>query len=157
MKIKKTVLCVLCALCAVLCLVSCGKETAKTIDLAALREQMKTQAGIADATDLAADRLESLYGIALEDVKEAACFLSMGAAFPDEVLMIEATDAAAAARIAEKLNVHMEELRVQAQNYDAQSYALFEKCKVGTAGTYVTLFCSPKAEQLQSIFDAAAK
>ena len=51
----------------------------------------------------------------------------------------------------------MEELRVQAQNYDAQSYALFEKCKVGTAGTYVTLFCSPKAEQLQSIFDAAAK
>ncbi len=157
MKIKKTVLCVLCALCAVLCLVSCGKETAKTIDLAALREQMKTQAGIADATDLAADRLESLYGIAPEDVKEAACFLSMGAAFPDEVLMIEATDAAAAARIAEKLNVHMEELRVQAQNYDAQSYALFEKCKVGTAGTHVTLFCSPKAEQLQSIFDAAAK
>lgn len=157
MKIKKTVLCVLCVLCAVLCLVSCGKETAKTIDLAALREQMKTQAGIADATDLAADRLESLYGIAPEDVKEAACFLSMGAAFPDEVLMIEATDAAAAARIAEKLNVHMEELRVQAQDYDAQSYALFEKCKVGTAGTYVTLFCSPKAEQLQSIFDAAAK
>lgn len=156
MKLKKTVVCAIALVCALLCLVSCGKADAKKIDLAALRGQMKTQAEITDATDLAADRLESLYGIAAEDVKDSACFLSMGAAFPDEVIMIEATDAAAAARIAEKLNVHMDELRVQAQNYDAQSYALFEKCKVMTSGMYVTLFCSPKTEQLQSMFDAAA-
>ena len=141
------------ALVLALTVAACGGAATVSVDL----EQVKTQmlGELADPLELPQERLTELYGIEQEDLKSAACIITMGGAFPDEIIMTEAVDAAAAQRIAQKLEARLADVTNQAQNYDAESYALLEKCKVQTAGNYVTLFISAQNEQLQQIFDAA--
>lgn len=148
----KKIICLLLAL--MLVLSGCGAEPV-TKDITAIKDTILSQLQITDAMDLPAERLLDLYGIETAQIKTSACFITMGGAFPDEIVMVEATDAAAAKAVAEKLNARLADVKNQAQNYDAESYALLEKCKVTTTGTYVTLFISAKSEAMQSIFDKA--
>ena len=148
----KKIICLLLAL--MLVLSGCGAEPV-TKDITAIKDNILSQLQITDAMDLPAERLLDLYGIETAQIKTSACFITMGGAFPDEIVMVEATDAAAAKAVAEKLNARLADVKNQAQNYDAESYALLEKCKVTTTGTYVTLFISAKSEAMQSIFDKA--
>ncbi len=140
----------------VLCLAfaGCGAES-KEIDLAALRDKMISEVPIQDAMNLKTERLESLYGIEEKDVKQQACFITMGGTFPDEVLMIEAPDSDAAKRVEEKLQSRLSQVMTQSKNYDAENYALLQKCAVKKSGNYVTLFISAKYAELQALFDAA--
>lgn len=148
----KKIICVLLAL--MLVLSGCGAEPV-TKDIAAIKDTILSQLEIADAIDLPKERLLDLYGIDAAGVKDSACFITMGGAFPDEIIMVETVDAAAAKAVAEKLEVRLADAKNQAENYDAESYALLEKCKVTTTGLYVTLFISAKNEAMQSIFDNA--
>ena len=77
----------------------------------------------------------------------------MGGTFPDEILMIEAVDSDAAKRIEEQLQSRLEQVMAQSKNYDAENYALLQKCAVKKTGNYVTLFISAKYAELQKIFD----
>ena len=79
----------------------------------------------------------------------------MGGTFPDEVLMIEAPDSDAAKRVEEKLQSRLSQVMTQSKNYDAENYALLQKCAVKKSGNYVTLFISAKYAELQALFDAA--
>lgn len=148
----KKIICLLLAL--MLMLAGCGQE-AITKDLTAIKGSILSQLEIADAMNLPAERLLDLYGIEAAQIKTSACFITMGGAFPDEIVMVEAVDAAAAKTVSQKLEARLADVKNQAQNYDAESYALLEKCKVTTTGTYVTLFISAKSEAMQSIFDNA--
>ena len=148
----KKIICLLLSL--MLVLSGCGAEPV-TKDIIAIKDTILSQLQITDAMDLPAERLLDLYGIETAQIKTSACFITMGGAFPDEIVMVEATDAAAAKAVAEKLNARLADVKNQAQNYDAESYALLEKCKVTTTGLYVTLFISAKSESMQSIFDKA--
>lgn len=142
---------------ATLCvLAACGGSTEDvTVDLAAVKTQIISSLEISDPLDIPADRLYDLYTIDPETVKDSACFITMGGAFPDEIVMVQAVDAAAAKQIAQKLQNRLADVTNQAQNYDAESFALLEKCKVETAGTYVHLFISAKSAQMRTIFDNA--
>ena len=154
MKKLITIIClvlVLCTLCA------CGGEEAKVIDIAKVKSDIVSQLSIADPMDVQADRLMDLYGIEAKDVKTAACFVTMDGVFPDEIIMVEAADASAASRVAEKLESRLTEVKNQSASYDAENYALAQKCKVTKTGNYVTLFISAKHEEMQKIFDSAAK
>ena len=142
---------ILCMLCA------CGGEEAKVIDITKVKSDIVSQIGITEPMDVKADRLMDLYGIAATDVKTAACFVTMDGVFPDEIIMVEAVDASAASRIAEKLESRLSEVKNQSASYDAENYAIAQKCKVTKTGNYVTLFISAKHEDMQKIFDSAAK
>ena len=135
-----------------LLLTACGAESA-TKDIVAIKEQIITELAIEGAMDISTDRLLDLYGIEAESVKTSACFVTMGGAFPDEIVMIEAVDSASAKQIAQKLESRLADVSNQAQNYDAESYAQFQKCKVQTDGVYVALFISAQAEQMQKLFN----
>ena len=63
----------------------------------------------------------------------------------------------AASRVAEKLESRLAEIKNQSASYDAENYALAQKCKVTKDSNYVTLFVSAKHEDMQKIFDSAAK
>ena len=132
-------------------LAACGGEPA-TKDIASIKEQIVTELAIEGAMDIPTERLLDLYGIDPASVKSSACFVTMGGAFPDEIIMVEAADSAAANEIAKKLETRLADVSNQAQNYDAESYAQFQKCKVQSTGVYVALFISAKAEQMQKIF-----
>ena len=142
----------------VLCmLTACGGEKSKTIDITKVKEQIVTELSIKEPMDVKTDRLMDLYGIEAKDVKTSASFVTMDGVFPDEIVMIEAVDASAASRISEKLENRLTEVKNQSASYDAENYALAQKCKVTKTGNYVTLFISAKHEEMQRIFDSAAK
>ena len=141
----------------VLMLSACGGSASVTVDLASVKQTMISDLQIVDPLDVPAERLVDLYNMPVESIKTSACFITMGGAFPDEIVMVEAVDAKAAQEIAQKLEARLADVTNQAQNYDADSFALLKACKVETAGNYVHLFISAKSAQMREIFDAAKK
>ncbi len=155
MKRLIALLLVLASLCA---LSACGGNAEEvTVDLDAVKAQIISSLEISDPLDITTGRLYDLYAIDPETVKASACFITMGGAFPDEIVMVQAVDAATAKQIAEKLQARLLDVTNQAHNYDAESFALLEKCKVETVGTYVHLFISAKSAEMRAIFDSASK
>ena len=131
--------------------------TAKAVDLSALSNQIIKSVGVEGAMPLAKDRLTDLYGIAQADIASAGCFITVNGSFPEEAIMIEAKDSAAQSRIASALNTRLADVLVQAQNYDAENYALAQQCKVITSGNYVALFVSPQHAAMESAFNSAVR
>ena len=75
-----------------------SNETGKTVDLAALRTQFVTDYSLTDVLEVETEGLNNLYGITEDMVKNSASFsASSGAAFAQEVVMVEAVDESAAA------------------------------------------------------------
>ncbi len=85
-----------------------SNETGKTVDLAALRTQFVTDYSLTDVLEVETEGLNNLYGITEDMVKNSASFsASSGAAFAQEVVMVEAVDESAAATVAEKLETRL--------------------------------------------------
>lgn len=100
--------------------------------------------------------LESTYGITADQVTSSASFnATVGTAFPDEIVMVEATDAAAAQDVASKLTNRLSAIADQAASYDPDSEALAKKCEVVTSGNYVGMFFSSHYDEMVSAFQNA--
>lgn len=153
----KRVLSVLLILILALSLTACGEDTSKAIDIAAVKEQIITDLAIEGAMDVESSRLLNLYGIEEKDITASACFVTMDGVFPDEIIMVNATDAEAVERIEEKLNARLDEVKVQSQSYDPENYAIAQECEVITEGLTVALFLSPDHAAMEDIFNSAAE
>lgn len=105
-------------------------NTASEVSLPQVRSAILQKEGINDAMLLEADAMSALYGIDLSHIKQAAGFVTMSGTFPHEIIMIEATNAQSAASIEAALNTKLGEVMNQARSYDAENYALAQKCKV---------------------------
>ena len=131
-------------------------EPAAGADLAGLMSQMIADAGIADSIEVPAENLSNVYGIDAAQVVSAAAFNAMtGGAFPEEVVMIQAVDEAAAADMAAKLEGRLTAIADQAASYDPASLELAENCDVVTSGVYVGLFFSNHYDAMVSAFQSA--
>lgn len=178
MKRFKALFAVLMTLTVLLTLAACGGQDQKTpsdpktpdssqteqndgnmtnaVDLNALREKMIADSSLTDVLPVETAALENIYGIQADQVKNSASFnASSGAAFPQEIVMIEAVDETAAADIAQKLEGRLATIAEQAASYEPDSKALAEKCKVVTKGVYVGLFFSSHYDAMVSAFQAA--
>ena len=60
--------------------------------------------------------------------------------------------AAALGRVEQCLNNRLDNVMAQAQNYDPESLAVAQQCKVLTQGSYAALFLSPQHEAMEAIF-----
>lgn len=149
----KRLVCAVLLIVMMLSLVACGSGSPREIDIKAVKEQIIFELSIEGALDLASERLLALYGIEEADILESACFVTMGGVFPDEIVMIKATDADAADRIEAKLNTRLDEIKVQSQSYDPENYAIAQQCKVIREGTVVALFMSAKHADMEAIFN----
>ena len=132
-------------------------EAPKKVDLSSLSSRMISQVGVDGAMPLAKERLTDPYGIAQSDIASAGCFITMNGSFPEEAIMIEAKDSGAKSRIVSALNTRLSDVLVQAENYDAENYALAKQCKVISNGNYVALFVSPQHAAMESMFNSAVK
>ena len=132
-------------------------KPAVQVDLAALKTNIVQQLKIEDSMDLTQESMIDMYGFAQADVKTFACCVAMGGAFVEEIILIECVDDTAVERIEQKLQVKLSDAMDMAQNYDAESYAIYQNCKVQKSGTYVALFVSANAEQMQKMFEDAVK
>lgn len=131
-------------------------QTTGAVDLAALRDKMIADYQLTDVLEVETAALETAYGISPDLVKSSASFnASSGAAFPQEIVMVEAVDETAAADVAAKLENRLSSIADQAASYDPDSLALAEKCKVVTDGVYVGMFFSSNYDGMVADFQAA--
>ena len=131
-------------------------EVSEGADLTGLMSQMISDAGITDYIEVPAENLSNVYGIDAAQVVNAAAFNAMtGGAFPEEVVMIQAVDEAAAADMAAKLEGRLTSIADQAASYDPASLELAENCDVVTSGVYVGLFFSNHYDAMVSAFQSA--
>ncbi len=149
----KKLLCAALALVMMLSLAACGGTTAD-VDVAAVKTEIINTVPVADSIDISTDKLMSLYGIDAASVADNASFLVMSDIFPAEIIMIKATDADAAADVAAKLQTRLDNLKVQSQSYDAESYAIAQACTVMTDGVYVAMFFSEHGAQMEEIYNS---
>ncbi len=134
-----------------------GSETAGSasgIYLSDVKEEIISSLNITEYTEIESERLMDLYGIDEADIVQSSCFTTVSGAFPDEVVMVEAKDEEAAKKIAEKLQNRLTEVLNQYKDYDAESYAMAEKCSVDTDGTIVSLFLSSQQEAMKQALKA---
>ena len=131
-------------------------EPAAGVDLAALRTQFATDYELTDVLDVETEGLNNLYGITADQVASSASFnAASGAAFPQEIVMIQAVDEAAAADIAGKLESRLSNIAEQAASYDPESLELAENCPVVTDGVYVGMFFSSHYDDMAAAFQSA--
>lgn len=123
-----------------------------TASLLQILSEIKTAVGAEGAMDLDASAISSLYGIDESDIKDAAGFVVMAGTFPHEVVMVEARDEAAAQRAENFLKVKHSSFVEQSKGYDAQNYALAQKCKVERKGNRISMFLSPDYEIMNSVY-----
>lgn len=133
------------------------KEDTPATSLESVKNAIITIAGIKDPLDVPTARLSSLYGIEPSMVKQSACFVTIEGAFPDEIVMIEAVDEAAADSIAALLNNRLAEVKEQSKSYDAENYALAQQCSVDKKGCFVTMFLTPQHANMKIIYDGLTK
>lgn len=134
-----------------------GNSDTAVVDIETVKETIISELSITDARSLDSTRLLDLYGIKEEDVTASACFVTMNAIFPDEVIMVNAVNKDKAKEIAELLQTHLDAVKVQSQSYDAENYAIAQKCEVMTEGLTVALFLSPDQEAMVEIFNRIAE
>ena len=131
-------------------------EPAAGVDLAALRTQFATDYELTDVLDVETEGLNNLYGITADQVASSASFnAASGAAFPQEIVMIQAVDEAAAADLAGKLESRLSNIAEQAASYDPESLELAENCPVVTDGVYVGMFFSSHYDDMAAAFQSA--
>lgn len=127
----------------------------ESLDMDAVLNKIIADTGVTDPLILPGESLCDLYGIIPADIDGSSAYATMDGVFPDEVVIIKAMSEEGAARIAELLNTHLNDVVNQASNYDAESFAKLQKCEVATYGLYVTMFISQNCEQMKTIFEEA--
>lgn len=160
----KKFLSVILALTVIFAFASCTKNTPEdkpsdkapseiTIDINAVKSSIIEKAELTDPLEIDAEKLCELYDIDISDVAEAVCVTTLDGTFPDEIIMIKSANEDAKKRITDKLISHLDDVKVQSQNYDAENYALAQECKIIEQGNYLALFISAKHAQMEKIFE----
>ena len=124
-----------------------------TVDINAVKNTIIEKAELTDPLELGTEQLCELYDIDVNDVAEAVCVTTLDGTFPDEVIIIKAANGEAKSRIIEKLSAHLDDVKVQSQNYDAENYALAQECKIIEKGNFIALFISAKHAQMEKILE----
>lgn len=133
------------------------ENKAPSVDLGTVKNAIVSGAGVVDPLDVPTSRLESLYGIDTSLVKQAASFVTIEGAFPDEIVMIEAVSEEAAEMIQVLLGIRLSEVKEQSKSYDPENYALAQQCTVGRKGAFVSMFLAPQHAKMKAIFDSYVK
>jgi hypothetical protein len=154
----KKILCAMTALC-MLMLCACGAQpVVKDVNVNELMGTMLTFSKIEDGMlELTQDDLLDLYGIKSEDVKQFAAQICINSLQADEIVLIEAVDAQAAARVKEKLDARYQTKLNENRDYLVDEFAKIEKCEVRMDGNFVSLIVVSDAEGADAAYKAAVK
>lgn len=99
------------------------------------------------------DKLELYYGITPADVSDFAAEISKNSATEiDEVIIVKATDADAAARVAECLELRLQSQKDLCASYSPELLAVAEKCAVNTNGNVVSLIVTDNYSEVFALY-----
>lgn len=138
-------------------LTACGGKKTETAAAADLPAVMEKFAMGEEMLALESIDLMDNYGIAAEDVKQFAAAVSTTGVNCDEVVMIEATSAEAAARVKSALDNRYQAKLIETENYLPDEHAIIKTCSVTTNGNYVAMIVAPNAEALVKTYNESFK
>ena len=135
----------------VLAFALCGAKLEDgSVDLAAVLEafELGEEMMTLDMYDLA-----DLYYIDLEDMKQAAAAVHTSGINCDEIILIEAVDADAAANVQYILDARYQAKLNETENYLPDEHAIILECAVTANGNYVAMIVAPNAAELVEIYE----
>ncbi len=128
--------------------------TPKTVDLIAIRNELYEKTNATDPIEINKEEFYRLFGIEADKIKVSASYMVSNEIFPDEIMMVEASDAEAAKEVAEKLQIHLDEITAQATGYDAKGQAIAEATTIIVKGNYIAMFFSQQRETMEEIYNS---
>lgn len=107
-----------------------------------------------DFLEVDSARITELYDIEAGLVAETyiATFTIPDAAFPGQIVLVEAVDEASAEKIKDKLDVKLADIKSQAESYDPVSSKLADECEVLCSGKNVAFFFTDKYSDMEKAF-----
>ena len=139
------------------CTLSACTETYKKADLNTVLADIEKNVATEDMMSLSGSDLMTNYGIDASDALQFVYKINRAGTKADEIVMFEAKNADAAARIKEKLEARLTQKANEANNYSPEQYAIIMQCSVATYGNYVTMFVGPDAVKMTEIFESYVK
>lgn len=129
---------------------------AKTVDLAALSEELKPQfqdelLALTDST------LEEYYNLKAGDLKSYVVYKSAGGATAEEMALFEAADADSAKQVKAAVDTRLEDLKFNFENYNSGEMTKLEHAVILQSGNYVFFVTANDDAAVRSILEKAVQ
>ena len=150
---RKAISVIAAAVMAIALLCACGNSSKDvSIDLQSFYQGLEQSVDMSELHALTEKKIKSTYGIDAQQCPQIIIARSNNALVTDEVWLIEAPDSATAGEFAAKAQECITQKCQENENYLPDQYAVAKDGRVVTAGNYVALFVSPKAEDMENMF-----
>ena len=104
--------------------------------------------GLPNMLDMAPDMQLNIYGILAEDVKQSKVVVCTDGLRADEVWLIEAVSAEAAAKIKTLAENRVKQKDAESITYSPEQNVIVKKSHISVEGNFVIFICSPDVEKL---------
>ena len=148
---------ILAVLLAAFCLVlvaGCSDTSAKDVDLKEILGKFNSDFDLSDnmkeITDV--NDLNKYYSIDTNDVVSFAAEIDTSGL--DEIVLVQAKDAEAAARVEEKLQARYDSRSKQIASYSPENYEIMKKCEGKTDGNYVRMILAESAQEMAEVYNS---
>ena len=123
-----------------------------SVDLAAVLDafELGEEMMMLDINDMA-----DIYYMEPEDIKQVAAAVHTSGINCDEIILIEAVDADAAATIQMILDARYQAKLNETDDYLPEENAIIRECSVTVNGNYVAMIVAPNAADLVAIYEAS--
>lgn len=136
---------------------ACGASSEKNVELAPLMEEILAVAPIDDVLVLGESDMLDFYGIKAEQMKQFSAALNMNGISAQEIVLIQATDNAAAQEITAKLSNRLSARMAESENYLPDEFAIISACEVSQSGSYCRMIIHANAKEAITIYNNAFK
>ena len=150
---KKIMLCLL-VLCLMLTLTACGGDKGKEVDLNALTTELTGSGAFTmDISQFAMNALAApTYGFDAAKTKSCSYFYDNGS--NEELLVVEATDGAAAEEIEQCCQQRVELQKAALENYNPDAIPRLDSAVLVRSGNYVVFVVSSDSAAVKAIVDS---
>ncbi|MGN0491136.1 DUF4358 domain-containing protein [Ruminococcus sp.] len=141
----------------VLCLAiftGCG---AKEVKLSEVMDKINSDFSLSLQKLESADELNTYYSIDTADVKQFAAEIDPNNNAPVEIVLIEAVDADAAARVESALTTRYNAIYSQYSSYTPEQLDMVKACKVTKDGNFVSMIVADKGSEMLDVFYSYVK
>lgn len=140
------------AVALVLCLSLLAGCGSKDVNLSDVMTKLNSDYSLSLQTLSSADELNTYYSISTDDVKQFAAEIDSTNDAPKEIILIEATDADAAARVEEALTNRLNSIMATYNSYSPDQVDMVKACKVTKDGNFVSLIVADKAPDMLNVY-----
>lgn len=139
-----------------LTLTACGGSQTKAVNVNLTDVMTKFALG-SEMMSLTADDMLNMYGIAAEDCKQFAASINTTGIKCDEIVLVEAVNADAAARVKTALDNRYQAKLNETENYLPDEFAIIKTCSVTANGNLVAMIVAPNAADLTKTYNDSLK